>query len=167
MRYGETIKVDGLFDSTVLADMDFETYSSAGMYFDPLTGRWSPPKYTDKKGISVVGTQVYAEHPSTEVLIFKYNLKDGFGVYEWAPGDPPPTKLFDHLANGGLVEAWNVMFEERIWNEVCTKKYGWPVLPVNQLRCAMAKSRAYCYPGALGKATVAAGIFITPQPDER
>lgn len=158
MRYGETITVNGLFHSTVLADMDFETYSSAGMYFDPITNKWSSPKYTDKKGISVVGTQVYAEHPSTEVLILKYNLKDGMGVYEWSLGDPPPRPLFEHLEQGKLVEAWNIMFEERIWNEVCVKKYGWPVLPVSQLRCAMAKSRAYCYPGALGKAGEAVGL---------
>lgn len=160
LKYGEVIKVEDIFDSTVLADFDFETYSSAGMYFDPLKGRWVQPKYCSgtKKGISVITTQAYAEHPSTEVLILKYNLKDGFGTYEWSFGDPPPQKLFDHIAAGKLIEAWNVMFEERIWNEVCVKKYGWPVLPVKQLRCAMAKSRAFCYPGALAKAGPAAGL---------
>tara|TARA_R110000851_G_scaffold287513_3_gene441547 strand:+ start:16102 stop:18288 length:2187 start_codon:yes stop_codon:yes gene_type:complete len=140
--------------------MDFETYSSAGMFFDPILRKWKGPQHASlgKKGLGVVGTQVYAEHPSTEVLVLAYDLKDGIGRRQWQPGDPNPQDLFTHIFNGKLLEAWNVMFEERIWNEVCVKKYGWPPLPTELLRCAMAKARAYCFPGKLSFAGPAAGL---------
>ena len=61
-------------------------------------------------------------------------------------------ELLEHVARGGLLEAWNSGFEYRIWNLVCRRRYGWPALPLAQLRCAMAKSRAWSLPGKLEKA---------------
>ena len=60
----------------VLPDMDFETYSEAGCIWDETRKTWRAPKGAQKKGISAVGAAVYAEHPSTEVLILAYDLKD-------------------------------------------------------------------------------------------
>lgn len=142
----------GLGVSTVLADLDFETYSEAGYVWNDDLRKWLPPRGTDKKGLGVVGAMVYAEHPSTEVLSLSYNLKDGLGPRRWRPGMLPPADLFDHIARGGLLEAWNSIFEYRVWNLVCRRLYGWPELPLVQLRCAMAKSRSYSLPGALGNA---------------
>lgn len=135
--------------STVLPDMDFETYSEAGQVF--RDGKWRALPYVsqNKKGLGVVGMQVYAEHDSTEVLSFQYDLKDGRGRRFWKPDMPNPQDLFDYLAGGGLIEAHNAGFEERIWTHVCVPKYGWPPLPVRQLRCSMAKARAHCMPAAL------------------
>lgn len=146
--------------ATVLADMDFETYGEAGYIWDgtptvkhPL-GRFRAPRGYDhakKKeyGLTVVGAAVYAQHPKTEVLSFKYDLKDGRGVRFWRPGMPNPQELFDFIAAGGLVEAWNSGFEWWIWNFTCTRLYGWPPLPESSLRCAMAKARAHALPGGL------------------
>lgn len=144
----------GLGVSTVLPDIDFETYSEAGCVFDFATQKWKGPKGAQKgkKGLTVVGAAIYATHPTTEVISLAYNLKGGKGPRRWLPGDPPPQDLLEHVAAGGLVEAWNSSFEWWIWNYVCTKHYGWPPLTIEQTRCAMAKARASGYPGSLDKA---------------
>ncbi len=63
---------------TVLADMDFETYSEAG--YKLVNDKWRAIEGKGKQGgIMRVGAYVYSEHPSTEVLYLSYNLKDGRG----------------------------------------------------------------------------------------
>lgn len=147
--------------STVLPDMDFETYSEAGYWYDEPARKWrltpDAPKGT-RSGLHAVGATAYAMHPSTEVLSLAYNLKTGAGEQIWLPGCPPPTDLFDHLARGGLVEAWNSDFEYLIWTHVC-RRMGWPEINPFQLRDAMAKARAHALPGALGKC---ADVLHTP-----
>ena len=146
-----TLLPAGLGNTTVLPDMDFETFSEAGCVFDPLTGKWHglPRAPQKKKGLPVVGAAVYATHPSTDVLSLTYNLKDGRGSILWRPGMPAPADLFAYVQGGGLIEAWNVAFEWWIWNYVCARRYGWPALATVQTRCAMAKARASSYPGRL------------------
>lgn len=141
----------GLTYSTVLPDIDFETYSEAGCVYDLATQRWKGPPGAQKgkKGLPIVGTAIYATHPSTEVLSLSYNLKDGLGKRRWRPGLGNPTDLLAFVRGGGVFEAWNSAFEWWIWNYVCVPKYGWPPLPIEQTRCAMGKSRASSYPGAL------------------
>lgn len=150
-----TVTPAGMGYATAIPDMDFETYSEAGHIWVPAAsggGKWQGPRgaAASKKGLGVIGTANYATHPTTEVLDFAYNLKDGRGLHRWRPGMPPPHDLFDYLRAGGLVEGWNVAFEWWIWNYVCTRRYGWPTLDMRQTRCAMAKARASSYPGALG-----------------
>lgn len=149
-----TIIPAGLSVATVLPDLDFETYSDAGYLWDDNTAKWGalPGASQGKKGLGIVGSQVYAEHPSTEVLSLYYDLKDGRGRRRWLPGEENPHDLFDHVRRGGILEAWNSSFEWRIWNFVCTRRYGWPSLQRASLRCAMAKARAFSLPGALGNA---------------
>lgn len=136
--------------ATSLPDFDFETYSEAGYEWNG--DKWG--KLGNKSsggGIAVVGAAVYSEHPSTEVLSLAYNLKDGIGARLWLPGMPPPEDLFAHIASGGLLEAVNSAFEFYIWRNVCHKRYGWPDLPLVQLRDAAAKARAHSLPGSLDK----------------
>lgn len=137
--------------STVLPDIDFETYSEAGYLWDATSNSWTclPGAPQDGKGLGVVGAAVYAKHPSTEVLSLAYNLKDGSGRKLWLPGMPAPMDLLQHVVQGGYLEAHNSTFEHWIWNHVCTRLYGWPRLPRAQLRCSMAKARYNAYPGAL------------------
>lgn len=150
--------------STVLPDMDFETYSEAGFYFDQDRGRWVSLAGPGKKGgLSVVGSVVYAQHPSTEVLSLAYNLKDGRGERMWLPGCPPPVDLFEHIVRGGRIEAFNAAFEYYIWLYVCQERMGWPALPMSALVDAMAKSRAFAYPGALKKAAAVSGADVQKQ----
>ena len=157
----------GLGHAVVLPDADFETYSEAGYYFDPVKQAWHGPHRAPqkKKGLPVVGAAYYAQHHSTEVLTFAYDLKDEAGSRLWLPGMGPPTDLFDYLAQGGLLEAWNVAFEWWIWNFVCVRRYGWPALSYLQTRCAMAKARASGWPGSLGNAAAVMGVAT--QKDKR
>lgn len=140
---------------TPLAEMDFETYSEAGYIFDDTTNKWKSIVKSPPHGLGAVGAPVYAEHPSTEVLCLAYNLHNGNGAKLWLPGMSPPKDLLDHIANGGLIEAWNSAFEFYIWQEICHKRMKWISLPYNQLRDAMAKSRAFSLPGKLKDAAKA------------
>ena len=144
----------GLGFATVLPDIDFESYSEAGCVYDFAAQKWTGPPGAakGKKGLPIVGVAVYATHPTTEVLSMAYNLKDGTGPHRWRPGLPVPADLAAHVERGGLLEAWNSAFEWWLWNYVCVPRYGFPVLRIEQCRCAQAKARASGYPGALAKA---------------
>jgi DNA polymerase bacteriophage-type len=146
--------VAGLGVSTILPDLDFETYSPAGFVWDDEAGRWRGPTGASqgKKGLFVVGAAVYTADPGCEVLSMAYDLKDGRGRRHWHPGMPLPGDLLDHIAGGGLLEAWNVAFERWVWENVCVPKFGWPAVHPDQWRCAMAKARAHALPGGLEKA---------------
>lgn len=151
LRIGHNL-IAGLSYSTVIADIDFETRSEAGFVWNPQTNSFDPPHGAKNKGLQTVGMAVYSEHPSTEVICMAYNLKDEFGARTWKPGEAAPIDLFFYLQSGGLLEAWNVAFEFYIWNNVCTRRYLFPPLNPDQLRCAAAKSRAFSLPGSLDKA---------------
>lgn len=146
---------------------DFESYSEAGLY-------WNGEKYLSKhgsnkvsdKGLSGVGAAVYAEHHSTEVLTMSYRIP-GQPIRRWRPGMPLPQDLFDWLASGGLFEAHNVMFERLLWECVCVPKYGFPPLPVPQLRCSMAKARINALPAALGNLTGVLKTAVVKDADGR
>lgn len=159
-RLGETIKVGTLGRHMVIPSIDFETYSEAGFIRIPAastrdSSRWLPPfkiagvGSQGIGGLPVIGTPAYAEHPTTEVLSLCYDLKDGRGVQLWLPAGPSPSPLLNYVANGGTIEAHNVAFEWYIWNLVCTRRYGWPNLPLSQCRCSKAKAKAFSLPGAL------------------
>lgn len=142
-----------------LPALDFETFSAAGFCFNPETGKHEAPRGARSKGLPVVGTAVYTEHPTFEVLTASYDLADGRGVRRWRPGEPNPHDLFDHLARGGLLETHNLMFEYLCWENGCTRLYGWPSLApyVAQLRCSAAKARVASLPGALGNLAAVLG----------
>lgn len=167
--YGTQIPI-GPSVSTVIAECDFESYSAAGFHWcgpslkKPF-GYWTGPPGAaqGKKGLGVIGVRVYAEHPTTEVLTFKYDLKDGRGIRGWKPGEPNPQDLFDHIASGKLIEAHNAGFEMTIWDQVCVPKYGWPPVQPNQWRCSAAKSRAFGLPSSL--ADVGQSLKLDTQKD--
>jgi len=142
--------------STPRPSIDFETYSEAGftLGFDGKVRGVGPQ---GKGGLPVVGAPAYAEHHSTEVLVARYDLKAGAGLRQWLPTDPPPQDLLDHVKAGGMLAAWNAAFEWYIWNFVCTRRYGWPPLPLEQCLCDMAKSRRYSLPGSLDNAAKVIG----------
>lgn len=134
-------------------ELDFECYSEAG-YYRTADGKWKGITKTNP-GIAAVGGPVYSEHPSTRILSVAWEL--GAGPRLWIPGMPDPDELFDYVRSGGLIEAWNAMFEYLMWQNVCHKRMGWPALHPNQMRCAMARARAHSLPGKLGKAAEVLG----------
>lgn len=146
--------VAGLGYSTIVPDLDFETYSEAGYVWNEADGKWDGPPGApgSTKGLPVVGAAIYSADPTCEVLCAAYDLKDGRGRRRWYPGMPPPTDLFEYLATGDVIEAWNVAFERWIWEHVCVPRMGWPAVHPRQWRCAAAKARAHALPGKLAKA---------------
>src|SRR6478736_6883531 len=154
-----TTLVAGLGLTTILPDMDFETYSPAGFIWNPTTCKFDKPKGATKKGLPAVGAAKYSEHPEAEVICLAYDLKDGQGRRLWTPDNNNlALDLLDYIKCGGLIEAWNVMFEYWIWENVCVPKYGFPRLDIKQLRCAAAKSRAHSLPVSLEPAVNVVGI---------
>lgn len=133
---------------------DWETYSSAGHIWRPDLNKWKalPQAKQGKKGLFVVGAAVYAQHPSTEVLMYRYKLPGAATTTHWRPGLPLPLDLFAAIEQGAVLEAWNSAFERWIWDEVCVPKYGFPAWPYRQQRCDMAAARAHSLPGSLGEA---------------
>ena len=179
---GDTVPV-GPSVATIYPDMDFETYSEAGFVWTPVAGywrfdkrkqqqvwveprfKWSPPVGATQGGISAVGAAAYAAHPSTEVICFHYDLKDGLGPRFWRPGLPNPVELFEYLAAGGEIEAHHAGFEYWIWNRVCTRLYGWPTLQVESLRDSMAKAQAWALPGSLDKISDVLDLTLKKDPE--
>ena len=141
-----TILCAGRGFSTILADLDFETYSEAGFIWNGR--KWTGLPNTTKKGISVVGAATYTEHASAEVLSLYYDMKDGLGPRFWRPDMPNPTDLIEY---DGLLEAHNTLFEYWVWRNICTR-YGWPKPVLSRFRCSMAKARAHGLPPGLGMA---------------
>jgi DNA polymerase len=116
---------------------DFETYSEIDL----------------KKA----GLHNYATDPSTGAHCLSYGSSPDT-VRTWVEGEPFPQDLADHITQGGIITAWNAAFELAIWNEVCVKKYGWPPLPIRQVRCSMVRAYAMALPGALDDAAPALGV---------
>lgn len=137
-----------------MATLDFETYSEAGHVWGGSKWGALPGAGSGKTryGLFCVGAAVYAQHPSTRILCAAYDLGDG--PVSWVPGDQRPNDLFEYVAAGGILDAWNAAFERWIWTEVGVKRYGWPRLrdPIRQFRCDMARARSYSLPGSLDKA---------------
>jgi hypothetical protein len=147
----------GLGLSTVLPDLDFETYSEAGYRWVEAEQAWRslPGVAATDRGLKVVGLYNYVAHSSFEVLSLAYNLKDGAGARFWRPGFPIPEDLFEHVRARRILEAFNVGFEFEVWNGFCVPKLGWPRLDFDQLRCCMAKARAWSLPGKLENTGIA------------
>lgn len=120
--------------------IDFETYSEAK--------------------IKDVGAWAYAEHPSTEVLCLSWSLPGDTTPRLWAPELAPPAPLFAYIAEGGLLEAHNSLFEFAIWHYVCVCRMGWPQLPLHQLRDSAARVAAWSVPRKLENAGAALELPI-------
>lgn len=137
----------------VYADMDFETYCEAGYEWDDVKNKWS--KLGTKGGIADVGAWTYSMHPSCEPISLAYNLKDGTGPKQWRYGDPRPEDLIRYIEMGGIIEAHNSFFEYAIWINVWHKRFGFPAIKIEQLRCSASKAQAYGLPrklSAIGEA---------------
>jgi len=103
------------------------------------------------------GVYVYAVHPTTDAMCLAYAFGDA-PVKLWRLGDPPPHDLFEAIAQGAHVYAWNFQFEKTMWDLLCVPKYGWPPLPLEQGYCTMAMAYALALPGSLDGASQALGI---------
>jgi DNA polymerase len=58
------------------------------------------------------------------------------------------------------IEAHNMAFEYAIWKNVCEKRYGWPPLPTEKLRCSAAKAAMHSLPRRLEDACNALALPV-------
>ena len=100
------------------------------------------------------GVYVYAEHPTTDVLLARYAVGDGL-PFQWRRGDECPFEIRRAVAEGWRIVAHNVGFERILWREVLTPRYGWPEPKLEQWDCTMARARAAGLPGTLDGASKA------------
>lgn len=109
------------------------------------------------------GVHVYAAHPHTDVWCMAYAVDAG-PVELWTPDDvfcPFALKPDD------LVYAHNASFELAIWNGLMAPRYGWPPLPIPQVRCTMVMAYALGLPGGLEQASAAVGLDAQKDMDGR
>ena len=103
-----------------------------------------------------VGLDIYANDPTTEVLCIAFGTQPNDVLVTDQVNNPHYghflSKLLDHVANGGKIQAWNAMFEYAIWNCVCVPKYGWPPLKLEQCIDSMAIAAANNVPQSLDEA---------------
>lgn len=164
----------GIGLTTILPDFDFETFSEAGLDFDTSTGKWSALEglSSQARGLNGCGARNYVQHPSFRILSLAWDLKDGKGRRWWRPDDPTApirpvhdiNELLNYVAAGGLLEAFNSLFEWTVWNYHGVPCLGWPTLTLEQLRCCMAKSKASGYPPNLDDATKVLQCLVTKDP---
>lgn len=106
--------------------------------------------------LTKVGSHIYAEHPSTDILCAAFALGDEEPKL-WTPGGSS-QELLSRFKQAQFIIAHNAPFERNIWNGVGVKRYGWPGLPISRSRCTMAMGYAMGLPGSLEGAAAALGI---------
>lgn len=95
------------------------------------------------------GVYKYAKDASTDIICTGYAFDDEpVDVVFWKE---LPAKVREHVERGAKVIAHNAAFELVLWNTVCTRRYGWPVLSPTQVSCTMVRAYAMGLPGSLEK----------------
>jgi DNA polymerase bacteriophage-type len=108
------------------------------------------------------GSWVYSEHPTTDILCLGYKF-EGQPAGVLAPGEDNSSvsgHILDAILDATEIWAHNAFFEYSIWTNVAVKKYGWPSLPVEKLRCSAAVAAQHALPRSLAGACAALGLPI-------
>ena len=102
--------------TTRYVDLDFETASSADL--------------------KMVGADVYAEDPTTEILCLVYD--DDYGEHVWFPGRPIEHLMVLATDQDIMFVAHNAAFEQAIWRYIMVPDFGFPPIPVERWEDTMA-----------------------------
>ena len=124
--------------------IDFETFSER-----PLRGKKS------------VGSCRYAEDPSTHPWCLGWAINQHVPNV-WVLGERKPYQLFEAVADGARVYAWNAEFEIPVWEEQCVRKMGWPAIPFDQWRDPCTAALALSLPADLAKCCIAPSAEALP-----
>jgi DNA polymerase len=100
------------------------------------------------------GAARYFEDPSADVLCAAFAIGEN-PVQTWVRGQPCPDAVFDHVAAGLPIAAWNATFEFWAWRYVLGPKHGWPVPALDQMVDTMAQAAAMSIPQSLDGAAQA------------
>ena len=112
-----------------------------------------------------VGAWRYAAEPITEVLCVGYAIDDA-PAQIWTPGQPIPEPFIAAATDPQwLLIAHNSAFERAIEQRLLHPRHGWPLIPIERLRCTMAMALASALPGSLEDAAEALGLPIRKDAD--
>lgn len=109
------------------------------------------------------GIHNYSTDCTTKILCLAYKSCKQKEVHFWTPDLPEfgsveqgsLKPLLEHIAQGGLVEAHNMLFEYFIWHEIGVTQHGFPPIPLKQWRCSLAKACANARPRSLANLAIA------------
>jgi DNA polymerase len=107
--------------------------------------------------LTKVGSHVYFEHPSTEILMASWAIGDG-AISTWYPGAPCPGAIVAHVSAGREIRGWHVSFERQGWNARLGPQHRWPVPDLTQYSDNAALAAAMGLPRALEDAALALGL---------
>jgi DNA polymerase bacteriophage-type len=116
--------------------------------------------------LRAVATWNYSRHPSTEIMCLAYKFEDQDEVKLWHPAYPScgieatplPQELFDHINNGGLVQAHNAFFEKTIWRHIAHERLSFPDIPLENYRCTAARAAMCGLPRSLEEVGIALSL---------
>lgn len=108
--------------------------------------------------LTASGAYVYFDDPSTDLWCASYVFGSEDDPLDWFPGKPCPSRIADHVVNGGLIYAYNASFERLGWRQILGPRYGWPVPNLRQYRCVMAQAYVHALPGKLEHVAPALGL---------
>jgi DNA polymerase bacteriophage-type len=111
---------------------------------------WGDTETRSECNLPVSGSYNYAQHPSTQLLLFNWAFGDE-DVDEWWPscGKPFPERVKQHIRDGGQLRFHNAGFDRLIFEYVVCPDYDVPTPSIDQWYCTAAQSRANCAPGSL------------------
>jgi DNA polymerase len=84
--------------------------------------------------LKAAGLDNYARHPDTDVWCMAY----AFGDEEPLLWEPWGKFCWLDLDDTTILVAHNARFEMAIWNNIMTKRYGFPDIKPDRWRCTMA-----------------------------
>lgn len=98
------------------------------------------------------GAHKYAKHFSTSVHCIAYAVDDGV-VKLWTPDQPVPEPFVLAAQEiGWTCVAHNAIFDWLILQYILVPRHGFPVIPLERMRCSMAVVYTLGLPGELGAA---------------
>lgn len=106
------------------------------------------------------GVYPYALHRTTDIWLLRYTFDDEEEIPEWRPGQPCPDRIVDHVRRGGLIYAWNSMFERIMWKCILSRRYGWPEPKLVQWDDPMVWALAMSFPAQLAHCATALGLML-------
>ena len=113
---------------------------------------------TSTADLRLTGAQAYAEHPETRVTVLCYAIDDEPVVTVTDLGRV--HSIFTQTVRGGAtIVAHNYLFEFNVYHHKLVP-LGWPVIPLRQWSCTMARAYVAGYPGSLELAGKAARIAM-------
>jgi DNA polymerase len=111
---------------------------------------WGDTETRSECNLPVAGAYNYAQHPSTQLLLFNWAFDDE-EVEEWWPscGSPFPERVKEHIRAGGQMRFHNAGFDRLIFEFVVCPDFDVPTPALEQWYCTAAQARANCAPGSL------------------